>query len=308
MDRGDTHCLTGASVLFARDFLRLPRRFRPRAVSPRTRRHRHQHHRRHPEYRRPRAGNHQDMAPAPSCVHGLLGRIRGNLLGQPSDIRPLLPASGRGLTGVERHADLTMLARLSQALGRARAVPLGALEALRRSLRSHRRQSTVGARSSRRCLPLRSGAPPSASRSASIPCRLSRICYSMASRYLLRRSFSQPQGLWTAWTSTTSCSTPGTFGFTFSSNHRSCCSWLSQISETVNTPLSTKATWYMKPGWVFSFSTSGGEISSYCDVVIPGVRWRMSTAMNAPSVGCRLHPDMYAQPVRQTAGRSCSQR
>src|SRR6476660_96761 len=70
---------------------------------------------------------------------------------------------------------------------------------------------------------------------------------------------------------------PGMFPSMFSWNQRSCCSWLSQISETVNLPLSTKATWNTNPGWVFSFSTSAGDTSSYCDGVIPATRWRMST-------------------------------
>jgi Transposase DDE domain len=38
----------------------------------------------------------------------------------------LSPLRVRGLTRVQLHADLTMLARLSQALARARAVPLAA--------------------------------------------------------------------------------------------------------------------------------------------------------------------------------------
>ena len=38
----------------------------------------------------------------------------------------LAPIRVRGLAKVQLHADLTMLARLSQALGRARAVPLAA--------------------------------------------------------------------------------------------------------------------------------------------------------------------------------------
>ncbi|HEX6700318.1 MAG TPA: hypothetical protein VF101_06255 [Gaiellaceae bacterium] len=36
----------------------------------------------------------------------------------------LAPLRGRGLARVALHANLTMLARLAQALGRARAVPL----------------------------------------------------------------------------------------------------------------------------------------------------------------------------------------
>ncbi len=38
----------------------------------------------------------------------------------------LAPLRVRGLERVQLHADLTMLARLSQALARARAVPLAA--------------------------------------------------------------------------------------------------------------------------------------------------------------------------------------
>jgi len=38
----------------------------------------------------------------------------------------LAPLRVRGLARVQLHADLTMLARLSQALARARAVPLAA--------------------------------------------------------------------------------------------------------------------------------------------------------------------------------------
>jgi len=130
--------------------------------------------------------------------------------------------------------------------------------------------------------------------------RTARLSPRLLSRFRFRRSLSPAQGVCTAWTWMTSCSTPGTCGATFSSKKRSCCSWLSQISETVNLPsLSMNATWYLNPGALFTFSTSGGETSSYCAGGHP-----LSAESDQHSHDCSLqfggyrhHPCRNARPV-----------
>src|SRR2546430_12764478 len=105
----------------------------------------------------------------------------------------------------------------------------------------------------------------------------------------------------------TCCSMPGMTPSTFSLNQRSCCSLLSQISETVKrSPSSTKATWYRKPGCVFSFSINGGADWSYCSGVIPETLCRTRTAMTAPCVGYQHHPDRKERDLRQIANGDMS--
>ena len=73
-----------------------------------------------PVFARRRFSGERERREAPACEHGErnFGLLKNHY--------GLTPLRTRGREGVALHADLTMLARLSQALARARAVTLAA--------------------------------------------------------------------------------------------------------------------------------------------------------------------------------------